>query len=116
MLFPDEDGIYNCETGKCEFATDDIFELFDHSNIEFTWGVRLTPKWSFDMFHFMRVVSDMAFEGDVDALINIVQDVAVMFANASNGEELESFIEDTMVLEEVDEGIRNIERMLREND
>ena len=116
MLFPDENGIYLCETEDCEFTTDDVFELLDHANIEFTWGVRITPKWSFDMFHFLKVLSEMSFDGDVDGLINIVQDVAVMFANASNGAKLESFIEDSMVMEEVDEGIKNIERMLRENE
>jgi hypothetical protein len=44
----------------------------------------------------------------------VVQDTAFLFVNASS-DELDDFIEESVVAEEADAGIKNIERMLREN-
>jgi hypothetical protein len=114
MLFPDKDGLVNCETADCDFSTTDLFDFLDHVGVEFTWDVRVTPKYSFDLFKFLQVLSDMIDHGDLEEAYQVVQDTGFLFVNASS-DELDDFIEESVVAEEADMGIRNIERMLREN-
>ena len=114
MLFPDKDGLVSCETKDCDFSTTDLFDFLDHVGVEFTWDVRVTPKYSFDLFKFLQVLSDMVDHGDLEEAYQVVQDTAFLFVNASS-DELDDFIEESVVAEEADMGIRNIERMLREN-
>ena len=114
MLFPDKDGLVNCETAGCDFSTVDLFDFLDHVGVEFTWDVRVTPKYSFDLFKFLQVLSDMVDHGDLEEAYQVIQDTGFLFVNASS-DELDDFIEESVVAEEADMGIRNIERMLREN-
>lgn len=114
MLFPDKDGLISCETKDCDFNTTDLFDFLDHVGVEFTWDVRVTPKYSFDLFKFLQVLSDMIDHGDLEEAYQVVQDTGFLFVNASS-DELDDFIEESVVAEEADMGIRNIERMLREN-
>ena len=115
MLFPDKDGLLSCETTACDYTTTDLFDFLDHAGVEFTWDVRITPKHSFDLFQFLQVVSDAANHGDLEDVYQLVQDTAFLFVNASS-DELDDFIEESIVAEEANDGIKNIERMLREND
>jgi hypothetical protein len=114
MLFPDKDGLVHCETADCDYDTTDLFDFLDHCGIEFTWDVRITPKHSFDLFQFFQVISDAINHGDLEEAYQMVQDTAFVFVNASS-DELDDFIEESIVAEEADSGIKNIERMLREN-
>ena len=114
MLFPDKDGLVSCETTDCDYQTTDLFDFLDHVGVEFTWDVRVTPKHSFDLFKFLQVISDAVNHGDLEDAYQIVQDTAFLFVNASS-DELDDFIEESIVADEADMGIRNIERMLREN-
>lgn len=114
MLFPDKDGLVHCQTEDCDFSTTDLFDFLDHVGIEFTWNVKVTPKHSFDLFGFLQVVSDAANHGDLEDVYQVVQDTAFLFVNASS-DELDDFIEESIVAEEADVGIKNIERMLKEN-
>lgn len=114
MLFPDKDGLLHCETSECEYDTTDLFDFLDHCGVEFTWDVRVTPKHSFDLFKFLQVISDAVNHGDLEDAYQIIQDTAFLFVNASS-DELDDFIEESIVAEETEYGIKNIERMLREN-
>lgn len=114
MLFPDKDGLVSCETADCDYQTTDLFDFLDHVGVEFTWDVKVTPKHSFDLFKFLQVISDAVNHGDLEDAYQIVQDTAYLFVNASS-DELDDFIEESIVADEADMGIRNIERMLREN-
>lgn len=114
MLFPDKDGLVYCETADCDYKTTDLFDFLDHAGVEFTWDVRVTPKYSFDLFQFLQTVSDMIDHADIEEAYQVVQDTAFLFVNASS-DELDDFIEESIVAEEADMGIRNIERMLKEN-
>jgi len=115
MLFPDKDGLVSCETKDCDYKTTDLFDFLDHVGVEFTWDVRVTPKYSFDLFKFFQVLSDMIDHGDLEEAYQVVQDTAFLFVNASS-DELDDFIEESVVAEEADAGIKNIERMLRDNE
>lgn len=112
MLFPDKDGLVHC--ADCEYETTDIFDFLDHCGVEFTWDVKVTPKYSFDLFRFFETISDAVNHGDLEEAYQMIQDTAFLFVNASS-DELDDFIEETIVLDEADMGIKNIERMLREN-
>jgi hypothetical protein len=114
MLFPNKDGLVKCETQDCDYETTDIFDFLDHVGVEFTWDVKVTPKYSFDLFKFFQVVSDAVNHGDLEEAYELIQDTAFLFVNASS-DELDDFIEESIVAEEADMGISNIERMLREN-
>ena len=114
MLFPDKDGLIQCETADCDYQATDLFDFLDHVGVEFTWDVRVTPKHSFDLFQFLQVISDAVNHGDLEDAYQIIQDTAFLFVNASS-DELDDFIEESIVADEADMGIKNIERMLREN-
>lgn len=114
MLFPDKDGLISCETADCDFDTTDLFDFLEHVGIEYTWDVKVTKKHSFDLFQFLQFLSDTINHGDLEEAYQIVQDAAFLFVNASSNQ-LDNFIEESIVSEEASEGIRNIERMLREN-
>ena len=114
MLFPDKDGLYSCETEDCTFKTVDLFEFLDHAGVVFTWDVRVTPRYCFDLFKFLEALSSMVDRGDLDLTYDVIQDTACLFVNASS-DELDDCIEESIVAEEADTGIKNIERMLKEN-
>jgi len=115
MLFPDKNGMVHCETKDCDFSTADLFDFLDHVGVEFTWDVRVTPKHSFDLFKFLQVLSDIIDHGEIEEAYQVIQDTGFLFVNASS-DELEDYIEESIVAEEASDGIRNIERMLRENE
>lgn len=115
MLFPNNDGQYLCETENCTFKTIDLFEFLDHVGVEFTWDVRVTPRYRFDLFNFLQAISYMVDKGDLDQAYDVIQDTACLFINASS-DELDEYIEESIVADEAHDGIKNIERMLREND
>ena len=114
MLFPDKDGLVYCETLDCDYKTTDLFDFLDHCGVEFSWDVKVTPKYSFDLFQFLSVVSEVVNHGDLQEAYEIIQGASFLFVNASS-DELDDFIEESIVADEADMGIRNIERMLREN-
>ena len=114
MLFPNEDGLVSCETTDCDYQSTDLFDFLDHVGVEFTWDVKVTPKHSFDLFKFLQVLSDTINHGELEEAYQLVQDTGFLFVNASSNE-LDDFIEESIVAEEASDGIKNIERMLREN-
>lgn len=115
MLVPNKDGLYCCETEDCDFKTVNIFDLLDHVQVEFTWDVRVTPKYCFDLFKFFYSLSEMIDRGSLDELYDVIQDTACLFVNASS-DELDDFIEEVIITDEADAGIKNLERMLKENE
>jgi hypothetical protein len=114
MLFPDKDGLVYCSTEDCDYSATDLFDFLDHVGVEFTWDVKVTPRHSFDLFAFLQVISDAVNHGDLEDAYQIIQDTGFLFVNASS-DELDDYIEESIVAEEADMGIKNIERMLREN-
>ena len=115
MLFPNKEGQYFCETEDCDFKTVDLFDFLDHVQVEFTWDVRVTPRYCFDLFKFFRAVSQIIDEGNLDELYDVIQDTACLFVNASS-DELDDYIQEVIITDEADTGIKNLERMLKENE
>lgn len=111
---PPVDGEFSCDNKECDFKTADVFEHLDHCGVEFGWHIFLNKRYSFDMFAFLQSLNEMVNVGDLDAVYDHVQNATLLLVNSSDGE-LEEFIEESIVAEEASDGIKNIERMLKEN-
>ena len=115
MIIPDKDGFFHCENKGCPFETDSLFELLDHNGVEYTWGVRLSPKHSFDMFKFLDGIDHAICHGDFNELHAIVQSALMLFINAST-DELDDFIMESTIISESESLVNGIEKMLRSAD
>jgi hypothetical protein len=54
VLIPSEEG-FKC--GDCDFKTDDIFMFLEHCDVSFSWGLRLSNRYSIDLHFLNRLVS-----------------------------------------------------------
>lgn len=115
MLLPDDNGFYRCQQEDCDFKSTNIFDFFEHVGTEFSWDIRVTSRYSFDLFKFLGAMSYMLDRGNLDDAYDSIQDTACLFVNACS-DELENFLEETLVVGEAREGIENLERMLKENE
>lgn len=113
MLIP-VDGHFECLEPKCDFATCDLFEYMEHCGVEYEWGVRLNKRYTFDLFQFLSILNDLTNVGDLDAMYDHVQSAVLLLVNAS-GDELEDFIEETVVQSEMSEVMEGLERLLKDN-
>lgn len=114
MLLPNDEGFYTCQQDDCDFKSVNIFDFFDHVGTEFSWDVKVASRYSFDLFKFLESLSYMLDHGDLDTAFEAVQDTACLFVNSCS-EELEGFLEETMIIGEAYEGIKSLERMLKKN-
>ena len=113
MLIP-EDGHFKCLEGKCDFSTCDLFEFMEHCGVEYEWGVRLNKRYTFDLYQFLSILNDLTNIGDLDAMYDHVQSATLLLINAS-GDELEDFIEESVVQSEMSEVMEGLERLLKDN-
>ena len=111
---PPVNGIFTCDNEKCKYKTSNLFEFLEHCGVEFGWQIFLNKKYSFDFFTFLQQLSMMVDNADLDAIYDHVQMATLLMVNASDGE-LEEFIQDTIVREEVESGMSDIEKYLKEN-
>ncbi len=113
MLMP-VDGQFDCSEDKCDFSTCDLYEFMEHCGVEYEWGVRLNKRYTFDLFQFLEILNDLTNMGDLDAMYDHIQSATLLMINAS-GDELEDFIEESVVQSEMSEVMDGIERLLKEN-
>ena len=106
---PDAEGFFHCENDDCDFRTDNLLELLDHEGVEYTWGIRLSVKHSFDMFQFLSSLYENM--GDTEELHTVIQSALMLFINASR-DEIDDFIMESAILNESESLIKNIEKML----
>lgn len=114
MLMPDDTGKFKCEEPDCDFETTDVFDLLDHCGIEFSWGVKVSKGYTFDLFGFLEAMSRAIDLGDLDNAYEIVQSAALLMCNASEGQ-LDELIEEVVLKSDAQDLIINLERMLKEN-
>jgi hypothetical protein len=113
MLLPDSEGLLNCES-DCDFATPDIFELFDHCGVDFEWSIKISKVYSFNLFDFLQKLNEVINVGDLDKAYDIVQDASLLLANASSGE-IDEFIDECLILDGIEDTMSGLERMLKDN-
>jgi len=113
MLIP-VDGHFECSESNCDFVTCDLYEFMEHCGVEYEWGVRLNKRYTFDLFQFLEILNELTNMGDLDAMYDHIQSATLLMINAS-GDELEDFIEESVVQSEMSEVMDGIERLLKEN-
>ena len=112
MLVP-VDGHFSCED-NCDFTTCNVFEFLDHCGVEFGWEVKLNKRYSFDLFTFLQILSQLVDEGDLDGIFDHVQSATTLMVNASD-DDLEEYIEEAVVASEMKDIINGAERLLKDN-
>ena len=112
MLMP-VDGHFSCQD-DCDFTTCNVFEFLDHCGVEFGWEVKLSKRYSFDLFTFLQILSQMVDEGDLDGIFDHVQSATTLMINASD-DDLEEYIEEAVVASELKDIINGAERLLKDN-
>jgi hypothetical protein len=113
MLMP-VDGHFSCQD-DCDFTTCNVFEFLDHCGVEFGWEVKLSKRYSFDLFTFLQILNDLVDKGDLDAIFDHVQSATTLMVNASD-DELEDYIEEAVVASEMKDIITGAERLLKEHE
>lgn len=111
-IMPDEQGFYVCECGE-EYTN--VFDFLDHNSVTYEWGVRITKKWSFDMFEFMRNIDQALRDGDPKEIYEAVQSAALTMLNASEGKFME-FMEEATVAGEMEDIYAGVEKLLRKEE
>ena len=114
MLMP-VDGHFECSESDCDFVTCDLFEFMEHCGVEYSWNVRLNKRYSFDLFLFLDMLNNLTNIGDLDAIYDHVQSAVLLLINAS-GDELEDFMEESVVQSEMSDVMDGIERLLKEHE
>jgi len=114
MLMP-EDGHFNCAESECEFTTCNVFEYLEHCGVEYNWSVRLDKRFTFNMFDFLAILSELVDNADLESVSNHVQSAALMMVNAS-GDDFSSFVEEAVVQTEMEGILKDVEGMLKENE
>jgi len=112
MLLP-VNGHFSCQD-NCDFTTCNVFEFLDHCGVEFGWEVKLSKRYSFDLFTFLQILSQLVDEGDLDGIFDHVQSATTLMVNASD-DDLEEYIEEAVVASELKDIINGAERLLKDN-
>ena len=112
MLVP-VDGHFSCED-DCDFTTCNVFDFLQHCGVEFGWEVKLSERYSFDLFTFLQILSQLVDEGDLDGIFDHVQSATTLMVNASD-DDLEDYIEEAVVASELKDIINGAERLLKDN-
>ena len=107
------DGHFSCQD-DCDFTTCNVFEFLDHCGVEFGWEVKLSKRYSFDLFTFLQILSHLVDEGDLDGIFDHVQSATTLMVNASD-DDLEEYIEEAVVASELKDIINGAERLLKDN-
>jgi hypothetical protein len=113
MLMPDEYGLFTCD--DCPYKTPDLFELLEHCETEFFWSIKLSRRYSFDLFQFLQAINELINDGEVERLKGLSQAVALAFVNSSEGNNVfNKFINENIVRSNIDSVIQNLEEMLKD--
>lgn len=113
VLIPSENG-FSCE--DCDFKTEDIFMFLEHCDICFSWNLRLSNRYSIDLYSILEEVNEMLTRGEVDAATDIIQSVTLALVNSSEGEKtFHKFLSEAMTVESTVDMIQGIEEMLKQD-
>ena len=113
VLIPSENG-FSCE--DCDFKTEDIFMFLEHCDICFSWNLRLSNRYSIDLYSILEEINEMLTRGEVDAATDIIQSVTLALVNSSEGEKtFHKFLSEAMTVESTVDMIHGIEEMLKQD-
>jgi hypothetical protein len=113
VLIPSDEG-FRCE--DCEFKTEDIFLFLEHCDICFSWNLRLSNRYSIDLYAILEEVNAMLVQGQVTHAIEIIQSVTLALVNSSEGEKtFHKFLNEAMTVESTVDMLQGIEEMLKQD-
>ena len=112
MLMPTDDG-FTCK--DCPYTTRDLFEYMEHCGVEYTWGIKLSKKFTFDLFDFLSYLNAMLEDDDIEGIREHVQSATLLMINASS-DDLDNFVEEAVVSSHIDDIMDGVEEMLRNED
>jgi hypothetical protein len=113
MLLPDKAGVFHCR--DCEYTTDNVFELFQHCDIDFTWEVYMGGRYSFDLFQFLELLDELIADDSGDTARDYIQTLSLGFANIfEGGMDLNEFFQESLVRKNVNTVIKKMEDMLKD--
>ena len=113
VLIPSEEG-FSCE--DCDFKTEDIFMFLEHCDICFSWNLRLSNRYSIDLYSILEEVNEMLMQLNIDAATDIIQSVTLALVNSSEGEKtFHKFLSEAMTVESTVNMIQGIEEMLKQD-
>jgi len=109
ILMPESDGTFVCK--KHNLKTDNLFEYLDHFGVEYDWMVRLNSRHSFNLFAFLRGLTEYIDDQNWAEVWSVTQSITLMMINAS-GEDFEEFVEETEVIQGTETMLEQLERFL----
>lgn len=110
-IIPDQYGFYHC---KCDSKFTDLFEFLEHNDVRYEWGVRISNKWTFDLFEFITGINNCLRVHDLDGIYESLQSAGLTLLNSSEGK-FEEFMEEAVVAGEMEDIYDGVERLLRED-
>lgn len=105
---------FNCE---CGFETNNVYDMVRHQTDDddaVLWVIRLSEKYSFNLFSFLEELHSIIEEGDLDEAKFYLQATGMAFFAAMDGE-LDSLVQEAIVQEEVSAMDESLMRILKEN-
>jgi hypothetical protein len=113
MLIPSDEG-FKCE--DCDFKTADIFLFLEHCDICFSWNLRLSNRYSIDLYAIFEEINAILNQGQIAAAMEIVQSVTLALVNSSEGEKtFHKFLNEAMTVESTVDMLQGIEEMLKQD-
>ena len=114
VLIPSEKG-YKCR--DCDFISEDIFTFLEHCEISFTWGLRLSNRYSINLFDVLEELNSCLQLGESKIALELIQSLTLALTNASEGEQsFHKFVHESMTAEMAMEMVEDIEEMLKRNE
>lgn len=111
VLIPSDKGF---ECGDCDFITKDVFLFLEHCDISFTWGLRLSNRYSLDMFSALQEINLLLQNDHTDCALRLIQSISLALVNASEGEQsFHKFVNEAVTKEVALDMVESIEEMLK---
>ena len=105
--------MFGCE--DCDYKSPDVFGLLEHCETDYFWSVKLSRRYSFDLFQFLPALDELADDGDIDHIKDLTQAVALAFINSSEGNDtFNKFVNENIVRSNIDSVIKDLEEMLKD--
>jgi hypothetical protein len=114
VLIPSDKG-FECK--DCDFKTEDIFLFLEHCDVSFTWGLRLSNRYSLNLFTILEEINSCLQNDHAECALDLVQSISLALVNASEGEQsFHKFVNEAMTKELATDMVESIEEMLKKNE
>lgn len=106
--------VFSCE---CGFQTNNVYQMARHQvddDDAILWVVRLSEKYSFNLFSFLEELYEVLEEDNVTEAKQFIQATGMAFLAAMDGD-LENLVQESIVQEEISVMDESLMRILKEN-